>query len=445
MDQPTTHSLIERWADWDRFPGAQPFGRPEVEAVLSGLDRQSLVEVRGCRGVGKTTILRLVAERLVQRGWKREQILFIDLEDPVWAPNASTHEVDRLVDQAGKVRAVLLDGVERLPGWADWARERRSRHRQGVVAARTGPVGGAFPAGVAGLNCVPLSFGRWIKIFTDKKVDSSSAQALLPGYLKSGGLPVTRKAEGRAQALLELFFSALMKDVVLLRPVRNTNVLTALSVYAISRSGQPISASRLKGEMTRSVDQARMFLDHLAAAGLITLVKRLEDAQRSSQAARLCFAADTGLAWALGSRMPSGLPPDVDRVDPDLALTSVFHHYLRTDRTCWAWRRAGRHGLALGEPERPELLVDVQADPDRGIDLDPLAAVMEQTGCAQGLVLTPDGSQAADPALAGAGVIETRSLGAFLLNEELTTKSVNLKITDKKVDPYSGSLPPHLL
>lgn len=445
MGLQTNPGLAERWADWDRFPGAQPFGRPEVEAVLSGLDRQSLVEIRGCRGVGKSTILRLVADRLVQRGWQRDQILFVDLEDPVWAPDASTHDLDRLVSETGSVRAVLLDGVERLPGWADWARARRSRNRQTVVAARTGPVGGPFPAGVVGLNCFPLSFGRWIQIFTDKKVDSSSAQAMLSAYLKSGGLPVGRKAEGRNQALLELFFAALMKDVVLLRPVRNTNVLTAVSVHVISRSGQPISASRLKGNLTRSVDQARMFLDHLEAAGLISLVKRLEDASRSSQAARLCFATDTGMAWALGSRIPSGLAPDSDRIDPDLALTAVFHHFLRAGRTCWAWRRAGRHGLALGPPELPELLVDVQISQEGPVDLGPLAAMMEQTGCSQGLVLT-DGSQPEpDPALAGPGVIETRMLGAFLLEEESSDKSVGLVQTDKKVGPSSGGLPRHLL
>lgn len=89
--------------------------------------------------------------------------------------------------------------------------------------------------------------------------------------------------------------------------------------------------------------------------------------------------------------------------------------------------------------------MDVQVGNDGDVDLGPLAMVMERTGCGQGLILTADDQQDSDPALAGAGVIETRSLGGFLIEDELTGKSVDIEITDKKVEPYSGNLPPHLL
>jgi len=440
-----TTSLSSRWSDWDRFPGARPFQRPEVDQILAGLDRQSLVEIRGCRGVGKSTLLRLVAQRLVQRGLEREGILFIDLEDPVWAPNPHVEDLDRLLAQSGQARAILVDGVERLPGWVDWARRLRSSRRVMVAAARSGPVGGFHAAGVMGLDCNPLPFSSWMQIFTDKKVNSENARALLQAYLRSGGLPVTRKAEGRIHALLELFFSSLMKDVILLRPVRDTNVLTAVSVHAIGRSGKPLSASRLKGHLTRSVDQARMFLEHLEAAGLIYLVQRLEDAGRASQAARLCFAADTGLAWALGSRLSTGGRDGSTGIDPGLALTAVFLQFLREHKRCWAWRHSGRHGLAIGEPDGLELLVDVQVGKGKASDMAGLAAIMEQTGCASGLLLTTDPGAGAEPALAGKGVIETRALGPWLMDHELTDKTVDVIQTDTKVDKYSGGLPPHLL
>ena len=445
MEAGSSRGLVERWSDWDRFPGGRPFGRPEVEQVLAGLDKQALMELRGCRGVGKSTILRLVAEGLARRGWAREAILYLDLEDPVWAPNPSVQRLDDLLTEAGPIRAVLLDGVERLTGWVDWARTLQARQRVVVAAARTGSLGEDPPPGVSSLDCTPLGLADWINIFTDKKVNNESARTFLLPYLRSGGLPVARKAEGRNHALLDLFFAAMMKDVVLLRPVRDTRVLTAVSVYVLSRSGMPLSASRLKGRHTRSVDQARMFLDHLEAAGLISLVQRLEDVGRSSQAARLCFAADTGLAWALGQRSSSKLQQTVSSTGWGLALTAVFHQFQRAGRPCWAWRHKGRHGLAVGPPEQLDLLVDLQVGQPGALDMGPLAATMALTHCPSGLLLTDADQAIREPTRMGDGLIETRTLWSWLLDPVSTGRSVDKLSTDKKVDIYSGSLPPHLL
>ncbi len=451
MGQQIPVSVIDRWSEWDRFPGSRPFHRPEVDDVLMGMDRQSLAVIRGCRGAGKSFVLKMVAARLAKRGWKRDSLLFLDLEDPVLAPRLGIRALEDLLGAVGPRKVVLLDGVERLPGWADWARLMRARTSMKVAAAWTGPVGGPQPAGIEAVDCLPLDLASWLKVFTDKPVGISEARQELGAFLKAGGLPMTCQAGDRRHALLELLFSSLMKDVILLQPIRDTNVLTAVSVYILSQTGLPISASRLKGFLTRSVDQARMFLSHLESAGLIHLVRRLEDSGRkASQAARLCFAADTGLAHALRiiEQGKTAGDHDGDSADSALCMTAVFHQLQRMRRRIWAWRAKGRQGLAVGSPRNPGLLIDVQAGRDTAYGLDPLAAAMERTGCESGLLLTMDENAATGPALAGPGSIETRHLWSWLLDPVLTDSEVDMpekKSTDKKVYIDTEGLPSHLL
>jgi predicted AAA+ superfamily ATPase len=442
-------SLVEHWSAWDRFPGGRPFPRPEVGAILTSLKRQSLVVVRGCRGVGKTTLMKLAAARLVAGGMPRDQLQFIDLEDPVWAPLPGADDLDVWLSGQARKKVVLIKGVERFPGWADWARRERARQNLQVAVSLTGPTGGPPPAGIGTVDCHPLDLAAWMHVFIDKKVDKSGAKRALANYLKAGGLPVARKAEGRRQALLDLFFNSLMKDVILLNPVRHTKVLTAVAVDLLSRTGQPVSASSLKGRLTRSVDQARMFLSYLVGSGLIHLVKRLEESSRSSsQTARLVFATDTGLAHAVMGGDEAGPDPETSRVSHGLCFTTVFHKLQRTGLPVWAWRAKGRHGLVLGGADKPKLMIDMQTGHERELSLTPLAAAMDHWACESGLLLTTQVDESRVPSPAGPQSIEIRSLAPWLISEELTDgmdDKIDIKSTDKKVDSAGGDLPPHLL
>lgn len=449
MNQPlVSAATINRWSGWDRYPGARPFARPELERLQAGLDQRGLVLVRGARASGKTTLLRGLASRAAARGWDRRAILFVDLEDPLWAPRPSVAGLEALLAEGSGLKLVLLDGVERLDHWADWARQARARRRLAVAAAATGPVGGAAPAGIAAVDCLPLDLGAWIKEYTDKKVDIESARQRLDDFLRAGGLPVERSAEGRRRSLIEVFFASLMQDVLLRQQVRDANILTAMSVYLLTQTGRPVSASRLKGSLTRSVDQARRFLAHLQAAGLIHLVTRLEDRARPNQAARLCFAADSGLAWALRQTPQAeqdGISVGIEMpTRAGLAWTAVLHGVLRAGLRTWAWRARNRHGLLVASGSRPELVLDLQlgrSDPD----LRPLGQAMTDCGCPAGLLLT-DGAGVGDRALAGPGSIAVGHLADWLLEPKLTAKAVNKELgSGQPARPQSRRLPRHLL
>lgn len=228
-------------------------------------------------------------------------------------------------------------------------------------------------------------------------VDIDGYRENLPAFLTSTGLP------GARDDLLDLFFKILFFDVFLRREVRGADRLVAVAVYLLSNTARQVSASKMKGLLSRSVDQARAFLSHLQDAGLVYLVPRIEDAQRRRPgASRLCFSVDLGLSVLL-----AGHPPDLR----DLATTAVFHELLRRGIHPLAWRARDRLGLAVTRDARPSLLIDVSYSTGEA-DARPLRVAMARWKCSRGLLLT----ESEEGTLrVPAGTITCRPLWSWLL------------------------------
>jgi predicted AAA+ superfamily ATPase len=356
-----------------------------VDRVLSGLKQGKIVQVTGVRGVGKSSVLKEVETRL-----KGTEVAYVDLEDPRLSPRPRKETLELF--SKGK-STVLLDGVGRVEGWLDWARSAKAR----VAAARSGA---ATPGSGEEVALLPVDLRTWVEL-TGISVNDRSYRDNLPAFLTSTGLP------GAQDGLLDLFHKSLFFDVLLRREVRGSDRLLAVAVYLLSNTARQVSASKMKGLLSKSVDQARAFLAHLQDAGLVYLVPRIEDAKRDrAGASRLCFSADLGLSVLL-----AGHEPDLR----DLAATAVFHQLLRREIRPLAWRTKDRLGLAVMQNDRPSLLIDVSYSTGEA-DARPLRAAMSRWKCPRGLLLT---EIEAGEIKAPAGTITCSPLWSWLLEPEL--------------------------
>jgi predicted AAA+ superfamily ATPase len=355
-----------------------------VDRVLSGLKQDKIVQVTGVRGVGKSSVLKEVQTRL--RG---TEVAYVDLEDPRLSPRPKKETLKLF--STGKT-TVLLDGVGRVEGWLDWAKSAKVR----VAAARSGA---ATPGSGEEINLLPVDLRTWMEL-TGISVDSDTCRGNLPAFLTSTGLP------GARDGLLDLFHKSLFFDVLLRREVRGSDRLLSVAVYLLSNTARQVSASKMKGLLSRSVDQARAFLAHLQDAGLIYLVPRIEDSKRDrAGASRLCFSADLGLSVLLASH-----EPDLR----DLAATAVFHQLLRLGIRPSAWRARDRLGLATMQDDRPAQLIDVSYSTGEA-DTRPLRAAMSKWKCPHGLLLTESEE---GKIRVPAGTITCRPLWSWLLEPD---------------------------
>ena len=246
------------------------------------------------------------------------------------------------------------------------------------------------------------------------------------------------------RGLVDLFNMCLFKDVVQRFEVRDIDKLTAISVYLLASTSRQISASRLKGLLCRSVDQARGFLGHLERSGLVSLVPRIEDGRRSwARAARRCFSADCGLSVALSGR---------ELEMRDLAETAVFHELLRHRLRVLAWKARGRLGLAVAGDSLPRLMIDVSYGDRQKDGARALASAMGVHSCPTGLML---GDDEEGEVVTPNGTVVKRNFSKWLEHPELPGISPVVrparkksKPKPKKAEPASSrpaGLPRHLL
>jgi len=440
----------------------------ELEDILSQLEVKDIVLLTGVRGSGKTTLLRSLAERYVGEKGDAASVKYIDLEDPRLAPGPSRSSLNLFSaeyegQRSGAEKLVLLDEVSHVQSWRAWAGQQVLKNGIKLVATsscvpgeytgRSGTGNGASKPGRIGeIHLLPLGLRAYLQEFTDKSVDNESARQGLLAYLKRGGLPVAWSAPDYRRKLVDNFYMSLVHDVLLKNEIRDAKRLTAMAVYLVSATSEEVSASHLKGLVSKSVDQARAFLSHLKSSGLVCLAERIEDRSRDiPRSARRCFAADSGLAAALSTR------PENTQV---LVETVVFNEILRLGHLPYAVKARGCLGLAVpsGAQEKG-FCVWVDFKPRRSADPRPLAAAMSAYGFRSGLLLTAE-DEAGELEVRG-GSIRVRAAWQWLLDarEPAAMEEVQLespfgdRIYDEAEPKPAGaqdsakddSLPPHLL
>ena len=381
--------------------------------------------LRGLRGTGKTTALRLAARWLIELGDSPESIVYMDLEDSALFPRPTLETLDSLIraagiEEGGKKKYLFLDEVGRIDGWVDWAKTIATRHRVSIAASESGSPGfQGVPWDVTRIPFFTLSFGDVASLSTDKKVDIDNPIDSLEKYLRTGGLPMVYDSDREQESLRDLFLSVIFRDIILRTEIRDPDILTAMAVNLVSNPGGAVSATSLKGKVTRSIDQARSFLSALEASGLLCLAERYEDKGRPAQASRRIFPADTGLSVAVGQKKIEST---------DLAEVSVYQAIVRLGFVVRTWRVKNTFGLLVDGPSGGSpVAIHVNFGNERTEDTKYLETAMKIIGTRHGLYLGDNEVHEEKSVLQG--TIKVMPLWSWLLMPELSGIS-----TDKKVD-----------
>lgn len=388
---------------WAGLPVNVPaFRRLAFDQCLRLLDdptfKRALL-LSGPRRVGKTTVLKQVAENLIKRGAAPASVLYVSLDHPLLKLVSLTALLQVYREEffaEGKPTVLLLDEVQYAVDWELHVKTLVDHHPEYRILA-TGSAAVTTrrkqaESGVGRWITVPiptLSFYEYLRIrgveipspleelrlpelFTAKHelfgAIAHASRALLPEfrrYLLVGGFPETARLPdvAAAQQILreDVVERVLRKDLVALYEVRSVRAFEQLFIYLCLHTGGILGVKTVATALGVAAPTIENHLEVLAQAHLIyRLPPTAISGKRVLKARDKIYIADAALRNAVLLKGDQILddPDELGLVAETTVLRHVFAFYYQDTPRVSYWlapvKRAARPGRPRADEERAE-------------------------------------------------------------------------------------------
>ncbi len=220
---------------------------------------QGLIKVlTGIRRSGKSVMLKLIQEELLEQGVKSHQMLNINFED-ISNVNLTKAEVlhrnvmDRYKDNPD-LKYLFFDEIQEVE---DWERCVNSLLSKGcfdiyITGSNARLLSGELATYLSGryveMNIYPFSFEEFIMLYGNSH-DPALIDSEFDRFVEVGGFPfITRfldEPEAIAQYLKDIYSSVLIKDVMKRNQFRDIDLLERILLYVIAHIGETFSANSI--------------------------------------------------------------------------------------------------------------------------------------------------------------------------------------------------------
>nr|WP_256366064.1 AAA family ATPase [Methanogenium sp. MK-MG] len=194
----------------------------------------------GIRRSGKSTLLKLEMKSLAERV-EKEQLLYINFEDPRFSDNLNTRTLDMIfetyrenINPEGEVY-LFLDEVQNVDGWEKWVRTAYELRKAKIYVTGSSSklLSGEIATTISGrylrLDVYPLTFHEFLvfhhmecKNISDYSAHRTAINRFFTEYLRYGGFPrVVSVDEDLKKEELLSYFNIHHKESPVFRPGRN--------------------------------------------------------------------------------------------------------------------------------------------------------------------------------------------------------------------------------
>lgn len=327
MDKKEILAILKDWNDWE---GQQDMGIPrnsyldKLEGLIQGSNQ--VITITGPRRAGKSYIMRQMGRRLSEKGVKKENILFVNFEDPRF-----TSLNTKLLIQIYNVYKgfllptdtpyIFLDEVQEVEEWEKWVRMMHELQKAKIIVSGSNAhllsreLGTLLTGRHLDLTVFPLSFAEYL-MFNDVKIKNDfdiagkevEIEGLLHKYIEGGSFPEVALSVKKTEVLLNYFNDLLTKDLLKRFRVRKGSVMKALIKYYFSNAANLMSFTSAGKFLQVHTNTVERFSGYFEDVYLIFLLKRFSyKVKEQEKSPRKAYAIDTGLCNALGFRFSENI------------------------------------------------------------------------------------------------------------------------------------------
>jgi len=317
-----TATLLEVISAYNRFwsTGTIEAGirRDALSLCIDQLNSKEIIVLKGVRRCGKSTLMRQIIQHLLTTGTPAENILFINLEEPLFSPEYSIQLLEQIyrtyreqVKPEGKCW-LFLDEIQNIPAWESWVRGRSETEdikffiTGSSAAMLSREIGTKLTGRHISFEIFPLTFREFL-LFHNLRVsthqDYISQKHLLRNlflrYIQYGGFPeiVLKKNDETKKLLLKHYFEDILyRDIAARHQVRDTKTLQDLAGYLLTNNTKRTSLNKLKKNFFISQDKTENYVSAILESYLIFELRKFSFSLKSMlRAGFKPYAIDTGL------------------------------------------------------------------------------------------------------------------------------------------------------
>ena len=297
--------------------------------------------ITGVRRCGKSSILQMIAQELLDEGVKETQIVFIDLEKRGYKKIRTADALEELIDEkfkgVKKTKYLFIDEIQKVKGFEEVVNAFRAEDDYSIFITGSNSylLSGELMTLLTGryleFEIFPLTYEEYIgmKEFYKMPIDEIP-QRELDKYILHGGFPRTlffNSDEERRVYIQGLVDEIYKKDIKRRVKIKNLNTFNLVRNYIINNYGASTSINNIVSDLNKAGIPIRgntvaKYIQHLVDAKLLYECERFDMKSRRMLAGeKKYYLADLSLT--------SITNPD-SRINYGPALENMVYLYARS-------------------------------------------------------------------------------------------------------------------
>ena len=291
-----------------------------MQQIRDFIDTPVIKIITGMRRCGKSVLLELTKQELLNRNVPPENIIMINFESLRYE-NLKDYKAlyNAIMDKAEKLSGkiyILLDEIQEVANWEEAINSFRvdldcDIYITGSNARLLSSELATLLAGrYVEIKIFPLTFKEYLQFAASNSAEAKfSREEHFRNFLRFGGLPGIHQMKWDSvriyQYLTDIYNSVLLKDVISRNSIRDTALLERIIVYLMDNVGNTFSAKTisdfLKSQGRKlSIETVYNYLKALESAFLIYKVSRFDlKGKRILETQEKYYLADLGIRHAV--------------------------------------------------------------------------------------------------------------------------------------------------
>lgn len=261
MEQDKIYEIIRLWQD--EILSSQGLERYCEKQILEAMSSKPIKIISGFRRVGKSYLCKRIAKKLLENGYKIENILYLNFEDYKlnWVTDAyklgEVYEVfQKFFAKEDQNTLLIFDEIQKVENWEAFIRtlyEKNKPNQIIITGSNSDLLSSELSSTLAGrfieFSILPFTFQEYLIYHKQSDIRRTSLITnQFYEYLKLGGLPeiyTISDPDTRSSYINSLISKVILDDVIKRFAVRNETAIEMILKFIFANNGRILSFANI--------------------------------------------------------------------------------------------------------------------------------------------------------------------------------------------------------